>query len=109
MIPPDPHPNDTAPAPTPAHEATAALRDKMARNLARIEAAHHFAMRDHHAIHKAGRARADALGRDAAAHLRQVHAEVPDVHPADLDVLEPLLHERRRLETLFPPAGPVQE
>lgn len=106
-LPPDPHPDDTAP--TPAHEATAALRDKMARNLARIEAAHHFARRDRDNIHAAGRARADALGRDAAAHLRQVHAEVPDVHPADLDVLEPLLHERRRLETLFPPAGPVQE
>lgn len=91
----------------PAHP-TADLRDKMRRNLARIVAMERQAKAHGQRIHAGGRQRLAALNRDIAALQRQLHAEDGDVHTADLDLLERMLAERKRLETLFSAAEPTQ-
>lgn len=90
---------------------TQGLRDKLRGRLAQIVAMERQTQAHGERIHAAGRARVDAQTRDIAALQRQMHheAEHDDLHPADLDVLEPMLHQRRRLETVFPADRKLRE
>ena len=76
----------------------AELRDKLTRNLARIEAMRHQAARDGEHIRDQAREWSDAMEHDIAHWQRQLaaHPEHADEH--DLADYERLLHERRTLQ-----------
>lgn len=79
---------------------SAELRERLVRNLARVQTMSREAARHHDEITRAAGRRADDLGEEAGALRRHLAREVPHVTAEDLDALEGTLYERHRLLSL---------